>query len=111
MIVDDDPDIRMTVKTILEKEGYGVVEANDGDECLTKLASHKIELILLDIMMPGTPVREVVKRIKDTKILFVSVVRTTEAEKEGLFATKNILGFVHKPFDIQELVDVVKKNT
>ena len=68
MVVDDEADIRSSVKTILEKEGYEVITAVNGDDCLKKLEKGKPDLILLDIMMPGTPVREIVKKIKEVKI-------------------------------------------
>jgi len=109
MVVDDEEDIRSTVKTILEKEGYNVITAIDGDDCLKKMTEHKVDLILMDIMMPGTPVREVVKKIKGTKISYLSVVRTSEAEKEDLMKSKNIVDFIQKPFDINELAKRVKK--
>lgn len=109
LIVDDEEDIRSTVKTILEKEGYNVVTAIDGDDCLKKLPKQKVDLILMDIMMPGTPVKEVIKKIKDTKISYLTVVRTSEAEKEDLMKLNNIVDFIQKPFDINELVKRVKK--
>ena len=109
MVVDDEEDIRSTVKTILEKEGYNVVTAIDGDDCLKKMTEQKVDLSLMDIMMPGTPVREVVKKIKDTKISYLTVVRTSEAEKEDLMKSKNIVDFIQKPFDINELAKRVKK--
>lgn len=108
MIVDDEPDIRQTVKTILDKNGYKTVTAVDGDDCLKKLPKQKVDLILLDIMMPGTPVREVVKKIKNTKIAYLSVVRTSEAEKEELLGSKNIVDFIEKPFDVSNLLSRVK---
>jgi len=108
MVVDDEPDIRQTVKTILEKNNYKVVTAVDGDDCLKKLPKQKVDLILLDIMMPGTPVREVVKKITNTKIAYLSVVRISEAEKEDLLKSKNIVDFILKPFDIDELLIRVK---
>jgi len=108
MIVDDEPDIRQTVKIVLEKNGYKTVAAVDGDDCLKKLPKQKVDLILLDIMMPGTPVREVVKKIKNTKIAYLSVVRISEAEKEDLLKSKNIVDFILKPFDIDELLIRVK---
>lgn len=108
MIVDDEPDIRESVKTVLERSGYKVVIAVNGDDCLKKLPKQKVDLILMDIMMPGMPVREVVKRIKNTKIAYMSVVRTSEVEKENLMS-KNIVGFIEKPFHIDELVKNVKK--
>ena len=108
MIVDDEPDIRSTVKTILEKEGYVVVTAENGDDCLSKLDKEKPDLVLMDIMMPGTPVRLVVPKIK-TKVAYLSVVRTTEAEKDNLLQSKNVVAFIQKPFDIKELVRQLKK--
>src|SRR3989344_7014372 len=103
MVVDDEPDIRETVKTVLEKNGYRVVTAVNGDDCLKKLPKQKVDLILMDIMMPGTPVGKVVEKIKNTKIAYLSVVRTSEAEKEDLLKSNNIVGFIQKPFDINDL--------
>lgn len=109
MIVDDEADIRSSVKTILKKEGYNVITAVNGDDCLSKLKKEKPDLILMDIMMPGTPVKEVVKQIKKTKIAYLSVVRTSEAEKEELLGQKNIVDFIQKPFDIKNLVKRIKE--
>ena len=109
MIVDDEEDIRTTVKTVLERKGYNVVEAVNGDDCLKKLEEGKPDLILLDIMMPGTPVKDVVPQIKDTKIAYLSVVRLGEAEKEDLMKSKNIVDFIQKPFDVNTLLERVKK--
>ena len=107
MVVDDETDVRYTVKTILEKNGYKVVTAIDGDDCLRKLEKEKPDLVLMDIMMPGTPVREIVPKIK-TKVAYLSVVRTSEAEKEDLMKSKNIVDFIQKPFDVEDLVARVK---
>jgi len=111
LVVDDESDIRTTVKTILEKEGYNGITAVNGDDALDKLKKEKPALILLDIMMPGTPVREVVKKIKNVKIVYLSVVRTSEAEKEELLGQKNIVDFIQKPFDVKDLIKRVKKFT
>ena len=109
MVVDDEEDIRSSVKMILKKEGYSVVTAVSGDDCLKKLEKTKPDLILMDIMMPGTPTRDVVKKIRNVKISFLSVVRTSEAEKEELLGQKNIVDFIQKPFDIKTLIARVKK--
>ena len=109
MVVDDEEDIRTTVKTILEKKDYTVVQAVSGDDCLEKLKTEKPDLILMDIMMPGTPVKDVVPQIKDTKMAYLSVVRLGEAEKEDLMKSENIVDFIQKPFDINTLVERVKK--
>lgn len=110
MVVDDEEDNRTTVKNLLESRGYSVITAINGDDCLKKLEKNKVDLILLDIMMPGMPVREVVKKITNTKIVYLSVVRTSEAERENLL-NENVLDFVQKPFDINLLLEKVNKYT
>jgi len=108
LVVDDEPDIRDSVKMILEKNGYRVVTAEDGDQCLNKLQEITPDLILLDIMMPGTPVTEIVKQIKDVKIAFMSVVRISDARKKGLCIQDNVVDFFQKPFNVVDLIDRVE---
>lgn len=107
LVVDDEPDIRDSVKTILEIKGYKVITADNGDDCLIKLKETKPDLILLDIMMPGTPVDQIVKQIKDIKIAFMSVVRISDARKRGLCTQENITDFFQKPFNVSDLIDRV----
>lgn len=109
MVVDDEPDILNTIKTVLQKQGYNVITAVNGDDCLRKLRTEKPDLILMDIMMPGTPVRDIVPKIKDIKIAYMTAVRISEAEKEELFKNKNIIGYIQKPFDIDKMLNQVKK--
>lgn len=109
LVVDDEEDIRDTLKTILEKEKFTVVTGKEGADAVKLATKEKPDLILLDIMMPGLPVKEVIKKIKQKKILFVSAVRMSEAEKEDLTKQNNVLGYIEKPFNIKELVKQVKK--
>jgi len=109
LIVDDEPDIRSTVKTVLEKNGFKVVTAINGDDGLAKWKKEKPALVLMDIMMPGTPVKEIIPQMKGTKIVYLSVVRVSEAEKEDLMKSKNIIGFIQKPFDVNDLLKRIKK--
>jgi len=104
LVVDDEPDVRETVKIILEQRGYEVITAVDGDDCLNKLHEENPDLILLDIMMPGTPIGDIVEQIEDTKIAFMSVVRISEARKKGLCKQDNVVDFIQKPFDVIDLV-------
>ena len=108
LVVDDEPDVRQSVKMILEVNGYKVITAVDGDDCLKKISEVKPDLILLDIMMPGTPVDEVVKQIKDTKIAYMSVVRISDARKRGLCSQDNIVDFFQKPFNVSDLINRVE---
>lgn len=111
MVVDDDSDIRETVKTVLEKEGYEVSLANSADDALKKEKSVKPTLILMDIMMPGTPVKEIVPKLK-SKVSYLSVVKLSEAEKKELKkASKNVVGFIQKPFELEAFISKIKKLT
>ncbi|HLC47311.1 MAG TPA: response regulator [Candidatus Nanoarchaeia archaeon] len=109
MVVDDDADIRSTLKTVLEKNGFKVTLAVNGDDCLKKLKTSKPDAILSDIMMPGTQVREMVKQIKSVPIAFISVVRMSDIEKEELGKQKNVKDYIQKPFDLDDLIRRVKR--
>jgi CheY-like chemotaxis protein len=111
LVVDDEADNVTTVKAVLEKEGYAVVTAVNGDDALKKWAAEKPDFVLMDIMMPGTPVKDIIPKMEGTKVAYLSVVRTSEAEKEDLMKAKNIVDFIQKPFDIKDLVAKVKKHT
>ena len=109
MVVDDEQDNRDTVKALLEQNNYKVVTAVNGDDCLKKLEKQKVDLILLDVMMPGMPVKDVVSKIKDIKIIYLTAVKTSEAEKEELLGSDNVVGFIQKPFDIDKLLKKVQE--
>ena len=110
MVVDDDPDIRDSVGQILRKIGYDVINAVSGDDCLEKLQSEKPDLILMDIHMPGTPIRAVVRKITNIKIIYLTIVAMPDAEKMGLLEPKNVVGFISKPFNVNDLIRTVKEN-
>ena len=109
LIVDDQKDIRATLRTILEHESYTVIEAENGDDCLTKLKKIKPDLILMDIMMPGTPVIDIVRQISGVKIVYISAVRATDMEKKQVFHDSKITAYIEKPFNIKEVITCVKK--
>ena len=110
MVVDDEPDNITTVMTVLEANKYKVLTAVNGDDCLAQIKSGaKPNLILMDVMMPGTPVSKIVPQIKNIPIAYLTVVRISEAEKEELLGQKNIVDFIQKPFDLNDLLERVKK--
>lgn len=114
MVVDDEESLIELVKAILEQENYEVIKAMSGEECLKKLKTVKPDLILLDMMMPGMSGREVCESIrqnpktKDLKIAFLTVAKFSEAGK-GVLEKMNVLDYITKPFDNQDLVKRVKK--
>lgn len=114
MIVDDEENLVELVKAIFEQEGYEVIPAYSGKECLEKLEKIKPDLILMDMMMPEMTGKETTKKIrenpktKNLKIAFLTVVRLSEVGMEEM-KKLNVLDFITKPFDNEDLVRRVKK--
>lgn len=113
LLVDDEPDIVTLARTILEKDGYEVVVALNGEECLKKLKDEAFDLILLDVMMPGNNGWEVCKKIKEEeKTKDVPVVMFTVRTSPDSVAKSKECGAdaqVDKPYESEELLDTVKK--
>lgn len=109
LVVDDEAHIRDVVTYALEREGYAVQTAADGTSALARLASGGVDLLVLDVMMPGTDGLEVCRRVRTTSrtpILFLSA-RADEIDR--------VLGlelggddYLVKPFSPRELVARVR---
>ena len=115
MIVDDNKDIVETLKIIMEKEGHKTETASNGKELLDKVEKASPNLVLLDVMMPGLTTKEIMQKLKDMglgklKVILVTVVRFSDEEKKLLLKDYNIVDYITKPFDVQNLVKSVKKN-
>jgi CheY-like chemotaxis protein len=114
MIVDDDTELRHIFRLILENEGYQVIEAESGRECLKILEEgKKPDLILMDVMMPGLDGWETCKKIKennDTKDLVVAMLTVKSEDVDKIkslgYATAN--WHMSKPLDKAKFVDNVK---
>jgi len=108
LIVDDEKDIVDLVAYNVEKEGYKVFKAYDGEGALRAARSEKPDLIVLDLMLPGIQGLEVCKRIRrNPETAGIPIIMlTAEAEVEqkirGLRAGAD--DYLVKPFDLSELV-------
>ena len=113
MIVDDEPDLREMLNLMLNKEGFETELAEDGTEFLNKIDSFDPDLVTLDIMMPGLTTSEILKKLKDKKskpkIILLTVVRYSDEEKKKIFDMGNIVDYVVKPFDIDELTEKIHR--
>ena len=115
MIVDDEPDILESVKVLLKSEGYDVITASDGDECLKKLDSGvKPDLILMDFFMPGMTGREVTEKIrknpktKNLKIAFLTVAEFKEKGMQSL-SELDVADYIQKPVELADFTARIKK--
>jgi two-component system KDP operon response regulator KdpE len=105
MVVDDDPQIRRVLRTALVAQGYEVVVARNGEEALEKLRDEKLDLVILDMNMPGMNGLETCRMIRSTSDLAIIMltVRDSESYKvEALDAGAD--DYVTKPFGSPELL-------
>ena len=110
LVVDDESGIRTSVKAILQDEGYAVIESEDGEEALARVASEKLDAVLLDVWMPGMDGIETLKGIKqqdqDIPVIIMSGHGTIET---AVRATKlGAYDFLEKPLSIDRLTLVLK---
>ena len=114
MVIDDSQTIRRTAETLLAREGYEVVTAQDGFEALSKISDHKPDVIFIDIMMPRLDGYQACALIKNNP-LFRSTPVIMLSSKDGLFdrARGRIVGSDEdrqKPFTRDELLGAVREH-
>jgi len=104
LVVDDDPNIRTSLRFALEDEGYDVVEAPSGEAALERMAEQPADLVLLDLMLPGIDGFECCRRLRrtsDVPVVVVSARGETSDVVGGLEAGAD--DYVTKPFALPEL--------
>ena len=116
LVVDDEPTIREVVRRYLERDGFQVSEAADGDTALDLLRAHPPDLMVLDIMLPGIDGLSITRRLRgaDSVLtaerevpIIILTARTGEHDRiQGLELGAD--DYVTKPFSPQELVARVK---
>jgi len=109
LIVDDEEHVRKLLQRTLEKAGYDVITAANGQEALDKISSFDVSLVLLDIMMPGLDGFGVLERIPpglNIPVIMLSAVldENTKIDSLGLGADD----YIGKPFSAEELLTRIK---
>lgn len=111
LVIDDEKNMRWAIKKALEKEGYMIYEAANGQEGLEKLEETYPNLILLDLRMPIMDGMEALQRIKkineDIPVIMLTAHGTMESAVEAM--KLGALDYISKPFDIEELKILIKK--
>jgi DNA-binding response OmpR family regulator len=111
LIVDDEPNILLSLQFLMKKAGYDVRTAKDGEQALAEVAREKPDIILLDVMMPKLDGFSVCQRIKsDPDLSSVRIVMLT-ARGRDVEREKGIsLGaddYITKPFSTKDAIDRV----
>ena len=101
-IIDDDVHIGNMMEELLQQEGYQVLRAYSGTEALYLLSSHKPDLVLLDLMLPGLSGEEVLPHIQNIPAIVVSAKMDIDSKVDLLMS--GAADYLTKPFDTKELL-------
>jgi CheY-like chemotaxis protein len=115
LVADDEPDVRELCRTILTGEGYEVLEAQNGPECVSVASGEKPDLILLDWMMPGVDGMDTLRALKSlarTSLIPVVMLTALDGVAQINLATYiGAEGYVTKPFEVEDLLSLVRRFT
>ena len=102
LIVEDNTDIHNFIKEVLEKENYHVLNSYSGTETLMILEQKHVDLILLDLMLPGLNGEEIIKKVNNIPIIVISAKISPEDKVNALLNGAN--DYITKPFSTEELL-------
>ena len=111
LVVDDELNMRLVLGAMLKKEGYDVASAADGREALEILKSGRIAVVITDLKMPRIDGMELLRRITEhypeVPVVMITAHGTVATAVEAL--KKGALDYVTKPFELDELKNVIAK--
>ncbi|SHF15659.1 Response regulator receiver domain-containing protein [Modicisalibacter ilicicola DSM 19980] len=112
LVVDDEPNIVLSLEFLMQRAGFDVVTAEDGEQALAIVADRAPDLVLLDISLPGISGFDVLERLRADAahkrlpiIMLTAHGREVEREKGLALGADD---YITKPFSTQALVDKVK---
>ena len=111
LIVDDDYEMIEGLRTLLEKQGYTVIQAHDGHQGKQMIYNHKPDLVILDMMMPrmgGYPVLEHFRGKTETPPIIM--ITANEGSRHKAYAEYlGVVDYIRKPFAMERLLEAVNK--
>ena len=112
LLVDDDPEIVESMRTVLESKGYEILVARDGNQGLLMAEREKPDLVVLDMMMPKRSGFLVLEKLRRSHPIPVRVIMITANEGSRHKAYAEMLGvddYIRKPFAMDRLLESVKR--
>jgi DNA-binding response OmpR family regulator len=110
LVVEDDPGIRQGIADFLDFEGYTVDVAVNGEEALSYLRERKPSLVVLDLVMPVMNGPQLLERLRSEGIASGVPVAIMTAAMPGASALPQADAYLSKPFDLEELLQVVGRH-
>lgn len=114
LVVDDDVRSLYAIRSVLEDEGAHVIIAENGKHCLKALLAHEVDLLILDLMMPGMHGYEVMEYIRKrpqhkSLPIIVLTAKALEGDREKCIQA-GATAYISKPVDNKHLLDVIQQH-
>lgn len=111
LIVDDDMELSDGLRAVLERQGYRILQARDGQQAKQQVYQHRPDLVLLDMMMPrmgGYPVLEHFKDKPDAPPIIMMT--ANEGSRHKAYAEfLGVIDYIRKPFAMERLLEAVER--
>ena len=106
LLVDDDPMVLESLGPLLERSGFHVISASNGEEALRMVQSHRPDVIVMDVLMPRMNGRETLRRMRKSNIWTPAILLTQvgEASERAIALEEGADDYLNKPFHSQELL-------
>jgi DNA-binding response OmpR family regulator len=111
LLVDDDMELSDGVRVILEKQGYRVMQARDGQQCKQMIYQHHPDLVILDMMMPRMGGYPVLEHFRDkSEAPPIIMITANEGSRHKAYAEfLGVVDYIRKPFAMERLLEAVNK--
>ena len=111
LVVDDDPQIRESLRKVLRAEGYEVVLAADGQEAIEKFNSERIDLLLLDLNLPDNSGWDIFGTITSLNPFLPIIIITGRQNQHELATGAGVGALMEKPLDVPKLLRIIAELT
>ncbi|MDP9310946.1 MAG: response regulator [Chloroflexota bacterium] len=112
LVVDDEPHILRSLSFVLERQGYDVMTASDGEEALEKIRDQHPHIVFLDIMLPRKNGYEICATVKEDPTLADIFIIMLSAKGQQIDRERGMLGgadeYMTKPFSPREIIEYVR---
>jgi DNA-binding response OmpR family regulator len=111
LVVDDDNELSDGVRVVLEKQGYRVMQARDGQQCKQLIYQHRPDLVILDMMMPRMGGYPVLEHFRDkSEAPPIIMITANEGSRHKAYAEfLGVVDYIRKPFAMERLLEAVNR--